>query len=104
MQMASATEVEDLVKARYPLVYIVSSEEQRVERALRDLALRRERRLVAWSITRGFVQLAGEHRGCDVKDPIKALDHIAGAEGRGLYILRDFHPFLDNAQVVRKLR
>ena len=104
MAIPSTTEVEDLVKARYPLVYIVSSEEQRVERLLRDFALRRERRLVAWSITRGFVQLAGEHRGGDVKDPLKALDHIAGAEGKGLYILRDFHAFLDNAQVVRKLR
>ncbi len=104
MAIPSTTEVEDLVKARYPLVYIVSSEEQRVERMLRDFALRRERRLVAWSITRGFVQLAGEHRGGDVKDPLKALDHIAGAEGKGLYILRDFHAFLDNAQVVRKLR
>ena len=104
MSIASATEVEDLVKARYPLVYIVSSEEERVEKALRELALRRERKLSAWSITRGFVQLAGEHRGGDVKDPLKALDHIIGAEGKGLYILRDFHAFLDNAQVVRKLR
>jgi ATP-dependent 26S proteasome regulatory subunit len=39
-----------------------------------------------------------------VKDPLKALDHIAGAEGKGLFVLRDFHPFLDNAQVIRKLR
>src|SRR5262245_38253040 len=104
MAIASATEVEDLVKARYPLVYIVSSEEERVEKALRELAIRRERKLAAWSITRGFVQLAGEQRGGDVKDPIKALDHIIGAEGKGLYVLRDFHAFLDNAQVVRKLR
>jgi SpoVK/Ycf46/Vps4 family AAA+-type ATPase len=104
MPIASATEVEDLVKARYPLVYLVSSEEERVEKALKDLALRRERKLSAWSITRGFVQLAGEQRGSDVKDPLKALDHIMGAEGKGLYVLRDFHAFLDNAQVVRKLR
>ena len=104
MAIASAAEVEDLIKARYPLVYVVSSEEERVEKALRDLALRRERKLAAWSITRGFVHLHGEHRGGDVKDPLKALDHIMGAEGKGLYILRDFHAFLDNAQVVRKLR
>jgi SpoVK/Ycf46/Vps4 family AAA+-type ATPase len=104
MPIASATEVEDLVKARYPLVYIVSSEEERVEKTLRELALRRERKLAAWSITKGFVQLAGEHRGGDVKDPLKALDQIAGAEGKGLYVLRDFHPFLENAPIVRKLR
>jgi SpoVK/Ycf46/Vps4 family AAA+-type ATPase len=103
-RIGSAREVEDLVKARYPLVYLVSSEEQRVEKMLRDFALRKERKLAAWSITKGFVTLAGDHRGGDVKDPLKALDHIAGLEGRGLFVLRDFHAFLDNPQVVRKLR
>jgi SpoVK/Ycf46/Vps4 family AAA+-type ATPase len=102
--ISSAREVEDLIKARYPLLYIVSSEEQRVERALKDMALRREYKLAAWSITKGFVPIAGEHRGGDVKDPLKALDHIVGVEGRALFVLRDFHAFMDNPQVVRKLR
>jgi SpoVK/Ycf46/Vps4 family AAA+-type ATPase len=103
-RISSAREVEDLIKARYPLVYLVSSEEQRVERALKDMALRREYKLAAWSITKGFVAIAGEHRGGDVKDPLKALDHIMGVEGRALFVLRDFHAFVDNPQVVRKLR
>jgi SpoVK/Ycf46/Vps4 family AAA+-type ATPase len=103
-RVTSAQEVEDLIKARYPLIYVVSSEEARVEKTLREMALRREMKLAAWSITRGFVPLAGEHRGGDVKDPIKALDHIAGVEGKSVFILRDFHAFVDNPQVVRKLR
>jgi SpoVK/Ycf46/Vps4 family AAA+-type ATPase len=100
----SSREIEDLIKARYPFIYVVSSEEERVEQALREIALRRERKMAAWSITRGFVTLAGDHRGGDVKDPLKALDHIAGNEGKGIFILRDYHAFVDNAQVVRKLR
>jgi SpoVK/Ycf46/Vps4 family AAA+-type ATPase len=104
MAIASSVEVEDLIKARYPLVYIVSSEEARVEEQLRQIALRRERVLAAWSITRGFVKLQGELRGGDVRDPIKALDHIAGFDGPGLFVLRDFHAFVDNPTVVRKLR
>jgi SpoVK/Ycf46/Vps4 family AAA+-type ATPase len=102
--VGSAREVEDLIKARYPLIYIVSPEEARVERMLREFALKKERKLAAWSITRGFVTLAGELKGGDVKDPIKALDHIAGVEGKAIFVLRDFHAFLDNPQVVRKLR
>ena len=35
---------------------------------------------------------------------MKALDHIAGTEGRALFVLRDFHPFLNDPTVVRKLR
>src|SRR5947209_2111523 len=104
MPIVSSVEVEDLIKARYPLVYIVSSEEARVEEQLRQIALRRERTLAAWSITRGFVKLQGEFRGGDVRDPIKALDHIAGFDGPGLFVLRDFHAYVDNPTVVRKLR
>jgi SpoVK/Ycf46/Vps4 family AAA+-type ATPase len=104
MPVSSAVETEDLIKARYPLVYIVSSEERRVEEKLRQIALRRERTLAAWSITRGFVKLQGEFRGGDVRDPIKALDHIAGFEGAGIFVLRDFHAYVDNPTVVRKLR
>src|SRR3954463_11279330 len=104
MAISSAVEAEDLIKARYPLVYIVSSEERRVEEKLRQIALRRERTLAAWSITRGFVKLQGEFRGGDVRDPIKALDHIIGFEGAGIFVLRDFHAYLDNPTVVRKLR
>lgn len=100
----SGSEFLDLFTARYPLIYVVSPEEARVEEEMRQIALAREIKLVAWSITRGFVQLAGVHKGGDVKDPIKALDHIAGAEGAGLFILRDFHAFVGDPTVVRKLR
>ncbi len=103
-QVSSAVEIEDLIRARYPLIYIVSSEEERVERRLREFALKKERKLAAWSITKGFVSLAGDVRTGDVRDPLKALDNILAAEGRGVYILRDFHAFLENSQVVRKLR
>src|SRR3954447_11534581 len=100
----SGSEFLDLFTARYPLLYVVSSEEARVEEEMRQIAVAREIKLVAWSITRGFVVIAGTHKGGDVKDPIKALDHIAGVEGAGLFILRDFHAFVGDPTVVRKLR
>ena len=100
----SGSEFLDLFTARYPLIYVVSSEEARVEEEMRRIALAREIKLVSWSITRGFVQLAGTHKVGDVKDPIKALDHIAAAEGAGLYVLRDFHAFVGDPKVVRQLR
>ena len=102
--ITSKREVEDLIKARYPLIYVVSSEERRVEDALKEIALRREMNLVAWSITRGFTTLAGNQKTGEVKDPGRALDHIAGSEGRGLFVLRDFHAFVGDPSVVRRLR
>ena len=100
----SEKEILDLIRARYSLMYIVSSEEQRVEESLLKLARRRDMKLGSWSITRGFVQKFGTLKGGDAKDPIKALDYIAAAEGRCLFVLRDFHAFVNDPTVVRKLR
>ena len=100
----SEREVLDFIRARYPLMYIVSSEETRVEASLLKLARRRDMKLGVWSITRGFEQRFGTLKGGDVKDPIKALDYINAQEGRGLFVLRDFHAFVGDPTVVRKLR
>ncbi len=101
---SSRKEVEDLIKARYSLLYLVSHEETRVEEALKQLCIEREMRLEVWSVTEGFRVVANGSGSRDVKDPLKALDHVARGEGRALYVLRDFHPFLKEPRVVRRLR
>ncbi len=104
IKRSSKAEIEDLVRARYSLVQITSAEEARVEESLRKLCVEREMRLEVWSITEGFKTLHGGTGTRDVKDPMKALDHVLRGEGRALYVLRDFHPFLKEPAVVRRLR
>ena len=104
IRRSSRGELQDLIKARYPLMYIVSHEEGRVEESLRKLCIEREMRLEVWSITEGFQVLANGSGGRDVKDPIKALEHVNRGEGRALYVLRDYHPYLKEPVVVRRLR
>jgi SpoVK/Ycf46/Vps4 family AAA+-type ATPase len=101
---SSKGEIEDLIKARYSLIWITSPEENRVEEALRKLCVEREMRLEVWSITEGFKTIANGQGTRDVKDPMKAIDHVIRAEGRALFVLRDFHPFLKEPAVVRRLR
>jgi SpoVK/Ycf46/Vps4 family AAA+-type ATPase len=101
---SSKGEIEDLIKARYSLIWITSPEENRVEEALRKLCVEREMRLEVWSITEGFKTIANGQGTRDVKDPMKAIDHVMRAEGRSLFVLRDFHPFLKEPAVVRRLR
>jgi len=103
-KISSRREIEDLVKARYPLIYVVSHEESRVEESLKKLCIEREMRLEVWSITEGMQVLANGSGTRDVKDPLKALEHVNRGEGRALYILRDFHPFTKDPTVVRRLR
>ncbi|HEY4238214.1 MAG TPA: AAA family ATPase [Kofleriaceae bacterium] len=100
----SKGEIADLIKARYSLIWITSPEETRVEEDLRRLCVEREMRLEVWSITEGFKTIANGQGVRDVKDPMKAIDHVMRAEGRALYVLRDFHPFLKEPAVVRRLR
>src|SRR5919112_1924045 len=101
---SSKGEIEDLIKARYSLIWISSPEENRVEESLRKLCVEREMRLEVWSITEGFKTLANGQGTRDVKDPMKAIDHVVRSEGRALFVLRDFHPFLKEPAVGRRLR
>ena len=63
-----------------------------------------DHRLEVWSITEGFRTVANGQGTRDVKDPMKAIDHVIRAEGRALFVLRDFHPFLKEPAVIRRLR
>src|ERR1051325_439072 len=101
---SSKGEIEDLIKARYSLIWITSPEETRIEETLRKLCVEREMRLEIWSITEGMKTIAKGEGTRDVKDPMKAIDHVLRAEGRALFVLRDFHPFLKEPAVVRRLR
>ena len=102
-RMSSAEEIEILVRAKYPLIYLVSPEESRVERAIKDIGLRRGRKFVTWSITEGFVGSEGDNF-TDSKDPLRALEEILKFENKALFILRDYHPFLKDPTIVRRLR
>ncbi len=103
-------DIEHLMRARYPLIYILSSEEKRVEKSIADVLQAREReknyrtKIYTWSVTEG-VRLGKEPQG-DSKDPLKALRFVveAKADERAVFILRDLHAYLRNPEVVRLLR
>src|SRR5438067_13672626 len=103
-------DIEHLMRARYPLIYILSSEEKRVEDSIRRVLSTRERdkgvktKVFTWSVTEG-VRLGSEAQG-DSKDPLKALRFVLEAkkDERAVFILRDLHAFTKNPELVRLLR
>ncbi|MBM4394567.1 MAG: AAA family ATPase [Deltaproteobacteria bacterium] len=99
----SIQEIEDLIRAAYPLVYVVSPEEDRVEFTLREIGQRRGRKLVVWSVTEGFEE-EGNTLPKDVRDPVRALENIDRLEDHAIFVLRDFHPYLTDPTIVRRLR
>jgi len=102
-------EIDVLMRARYPILYIISPEEERVEDALRRIVDGRKF-VQVWSSSQPFAR--DENIAPEVSDgaapAVEALDHIlrrVREEGaRGVFVLRDFDVYLDSPLVVRRLR
>ena len=61
------------------------------------------KKLLCWSITEGLETDDGSFL-TELKDPLKMLEYIRQSDINGLFILRDFHHYLNDPVVVRKLR
>ncbi len=100
--MRGVEEIKRALYARYPFIYVITWEEKRVERLLENLAqsLFKEKPY-CWTSTDGFVR-NGE-RLENTENLLSALDVVKKAE-RGLYLLKDPHPFFADPVIVRKFR
>lgn len=96
-------ELETLIRARYPLLYIVSWEEKRVEDALRSICTSRGKRMFTWTVTQGLVQ-SPTARDKQTRSPMAALDFIETSTEPAVFLLKDFHSFISDTEVTRRLR
>lgn len=104
-------EIETLIRARYPILYILSSEEARVVETLSAVAQRRQKRLFEWSCSTGLVPAgtsiqSQKMRNPATKDPVAALDQVIEQVEPAIFLFKDLHPFLTkgNHTVIRKLK
>jgi MoxR-like ATPase len=109
--MLIASEIETLIRARYPLLYLVTSEELRVQQMLNGIAAKRQKKLFEWSYSTGIVPAgtsiqSQKSRNPATKDPLAALDQVIEQVEPAIYLFKDFHPFLtkNNFAVTRKLK
>lgn len=98
------SEIEILIRARYPIIYVESYEEQRVIRQLNDIAVARNKQLILWSGTTGLINIEGDSVSDGVKDPIKALDLIETIETPTIVVYKDLHRYIEDIRVYRKVR
>ena len=109
--MQIQTEIETLIRARYPILYIISSEEMRVQTLVIEIAKKRQKKVFEWSYSTGIVPAgtsiqSQKHRNAATKDPLAALDQVIEQVEPAIYLFKDFHPFLtrSNFAVTRKLK
>ncbi|MBP7053724.1 MAG: AAA family ATPase [Phycisphaerae bacterium] len=100
------------LRAGYPLLYVVTAEEDRaielISSALTegDLA---KRRAYVWSVSRGLCDVNLKAIDRKVADPKRILPFLLEQADPGVFILEDFHFFLDEKSptaplIVRQLR
>jgi len=101
------SDLDTLIRARYPLIYLVTWEEQRLDAVLTDVAQSHGKALLQWSVTRGLRRVSGSRSltiSDQSRDPAEVLAAIAKLNEPALVVLKDFHAYLDNPAVVRALR
>jgi len=106
-------DIDVLIRARYSLLYVVSWEERRVLQALREVVVGQDKNFYTWSETMGM-QDGTKHIGAApadarTRDPLHVLDIIRSSHEPAVYVLKDFHVFLNHnyphaSAVIRKLR
>ncbi|GAB4336018.1 MAG: AAA family ATPase [Leptolyngbyaceae cyanobacterium] len=104
--MSFSEEFELLLRARYPLIYIPTQEEERVEGAIAQSGKQQGNRAIyTWDFVDGYHGNPNDE-GFGKRNPLQALEFIeklpAGAPA--IFVLRDFHRFLEDVSVARKLR
>lgn len=99
-------QIEILIRARYPIINIVSWEEQRVEEALTDIARRRNKGLYVWTATEGLTSpMIGGQFSENLKHPLTVLDHIIKCkEPSVIFILKDYHHFIEDPIIMRRVK
>ena len=95
-----------LLKARYPIIYIATNEEERIEYIIKYCAKKYVvRTYYSWDFVSGY-QGNPNDTGFAARNPIEALDLIdkLTPETASLFVLKDYDNFLKDFSVVRKLK
>ncbi len=105
------TEIEVLIRARYPILYVITSEEMRVQEVLVEIAARRQKKVFEWTYSSGIVPAGAsiqsqKGRNPATKEPLAALDLVIDQVEPAIFLFKDFHPFLtrNNFAVIRRLK
>jgi hypothetical protein len=104
--MSFNEEFELLLRARHALIYVPTREEERVESAIAHSAKQQgDRGIYIWDFVEGY-QGNPNDAGFGKRNPLQALEFVEKipASVPTIFVLRDFHRFLEDVAVSRKLR
>lgn len=95
-----------LLKARYPIIYIATIEEDRLEYTIRQIITSKNpKNLYIWDFIDGYKQNP-IFKSFGNRNPLEALEFIEliNSKTPSIFILKDFRRFLQDLSISRKLR
>jgi SpoVK/Ycf46/Vps4 family AAA+-type ATPase len=98
-------DLELLLRSRIPLIVIETRDEKRVKQLFVKLAIKLSMPVMAWSATTGLQRVdfeAAPQR--HASEPRQALGQIKATGIPTIYLLLDFHPYLDDPYNIRLLK
>ena len=95
-----------LLKARYPIIYVTTIEEDRLEYTIRNCIKKNGNRgIYIWDFVEGYINNPNNN-GLAKRNPLQALEFIEKIqpETPAIFLLKDFNRFLNDVSVSRKLK
>tara|TARA_B100000780_G_scaffold146775_1_gene102547 strand:- start:2945 stop:4423 length:1479 start_codon:yes stop_codon:yes gene_type:complete len=95
-----------LLKARYPIIYVSTYEEERIEYIIRLCCKKYvARTYYSWDFINGY-QGNPNDSGFAAKNPLEALELVEKltAETASVFVLKDYDNFLKDLSIIRKLK
>ena len=107
--MHNQRDLELILRSRVPIVVIETQDESRLINLLMAIAIARASEeylpLFRWTVTDGLQRLdISLEPQLHNSDPAEVLKHIRAVSKPGIYVLLDFHPYLENPVNVRLLK
>jgi hypothetical protein len=104
--MVFSKELNLLLKARYPIIYISTFEENRLEYTIRKtIKTNSNKAIYTWDFVEGYKTNINNPRFA-AKNPLQALELVEKLtpETPAIFILKDFNKFLSDISVSRKVK
>jgi len=98
-------DLELLLRSHVPLITVETRDELRVTRLFSRMGIKLAMPVMSWTATRGLQRIDFEAAPQKhASEPRQALGQIKATETPGIYLLLDFHPYLEDPYNVRLLK
>ena len=99
-----AGDIATLLRARTPLIWLVTAEEARAERVIVEAAASAGYALVRWDCSRGLTAIDGKVVNAGAADVAAGLAAVRDSQQRQVFVLRDLPTWLRDPNVLREVR